>query len=441
MQSQRFRIDSELLTMPHLTKRYIDALPAKEKEYFVWDDQMKGFGVRVYPNGGKRYVAQTHRQAKITRLQIGRHGALPFEEARRRAGKIISDIDDGRTPGEDRKNERSSPTVRQLAKRFLAEYVPAHCKPRTRVEYRHALDRYILPALGSNKVLKLTRDHVSDLHHAMRGTPYQANRTLGVLSKMLNQAEAWGYRPDRSNPCYHVKKYKEQKRERFLKREELICLRKVLDEEAETAASAAAAFRLLILTGARLSEIQTLKWSYVQGDRIFLPDSKSGAKVLHLGKAALNVLGSIERIQGTPWVIAGTREGAHLTDLQKPWRRIRKRATVLYWRDYGDAAASGLVQALEEENGADPSWDACRQAAGEAGVDLPSGLADVRIHDLRHTFASGAVTMGESLPMIGKLLGHTQTQTTARYAHLADDPLRSAAQRIDAMLDEAMMGE
>ena len=224
----------------------------------------------------------------------------------------------------------------------------------------------------------------------MRATPYQANRTLGVLSKMLNQAESWGYRPDRSNPCYHVKKYKEQKRERYLMREELICLRKVLDEEAETAASAAAAFRLLILTGARLSEIQTLKWSYIQGDRIFLPDSKSGAKVLHLGKAALNVLGSIERIEGNPWVIAGTREGAYLTDLQKPWRRIRKQATVLYWRDYGDAAASGLVRALEEQNGVLPSWDACREAAGATGLDLPAGLADVRIHDARNNELAAA---------------------------------------------------
>ena len=184
-----------------------------------------------------------------------------------------------------------------------------------------------------------------------------------------------------------------------------------------------------------------MKWSHIQGDRIFLPDSKSEAKVLHLGKTALNVLGSIERIEGNPWVITGTREGAHLTDLQKPWRRIRKQATVLYWRDYGDTAASGLVRALEKENGPLPSWDACRETAGEAELDLPIGLPDVRIHDLRHTFASGAVTMDESLPMIGKLLGHTQPQTSARYAHLADDPLRSAAQRIDAMLDEAMMGE
>jgi len=427
--------------MPHLTKRSIDALPVQDKEYFVWDDQLKGFGVRVYPSGGKRYIAQTTRHGKTTRVQVGRHGALSFDEARKRAGKIITDIDDGKNPNEEKKSERRSPTVKQLAERFLDEYVPSHCKARTQVEYKHALNTYILPAMGSVKVLKLSREDVSDLHHAMRKTPYQANRTLGVLSKMLNQAEAWEYRPDRSNPCYHIKKYKEQKRERFLTPEELICLRKALDEEEETIPSAAAAFRLLIFTGARLSEIQTLKWSYIQGDRVFLPDSKTGAKVLHLGKGALKVLGAIKRIEGNPYVITGKEEGAHLTDLQKPWRRVRKQATVLYWRDYGGEKVSALVQELQDKYGTLPSWEECRKTAEEARLEMSIGLADVRIHDLRHTFASGAVMMGESLPMIGKLLGHTQPQTTARYAHLADDPLRSAMQRVDAMLEEAMMGK
>ena len=274
----------------------------------------------------------------------------------------------------------------------------------------------------------------------MRDTPYQANRTLGVLSKMLNQAEVWGYRPDRSNPCYHVKKFKEQKRERYLLPEELVCLRKALDEEEETASSAANAFRLLIFTGARLSEIQTLKWSYIQGDRILLPDSKTGAKVLHIGHAALGILGSIKRVEGNPYVITGKEEGAYLTDLQKPWRRIRKLATVIYWHGYCEEAIQ-LVGELKDQTGELPTWQACQDAAKEANLTLPTGLGDVRIHDLRHTFASGAVMMGESLPMIGKLLGHTQPQTTARYAHLADDPLRFAVQRIDAMLEETMMGE
>lgn len=155
----------------------------------------------------------------------------------------------------------------------------------------------------------------------------------------------------------------------------------------------------------------------------------------------LNQAEAIKRIDGNPYVIAGQQEGAYLTDLQKPWRRVRKLASVHYWRDFADAATRELVQNLESQIGELPSWDACQAAALKAKRALPTTLADVRIHDLRHTFASGAVMMGESLPMIGKLLGHTQPQTTARYAHLADDPLRSAMQRIDAMLEETMMGE
>ena len=380
--------------MPRLTKRYIDALPAREKEYFVWDDQLKGFGTRVYPNGGKRYVAQAFRRGKTIRVQIGRHGALPFEEAKARARKAIADIDEGANPNREKENERLPPTVEQLAERFLGEYVPVHCKPRTQIEYRHAVKRYIVPVLGSIKVAALARDDVAALHHEMRDKPYQANRTLGVISKMMNQAEAWGLRPDRSNPCYHVRKYKEKKRERFLTADELARLGEALDEEASFAPSAVNAFRLLLYTGARLSEIQTLKWEHIRGDRIHLPDSKTGAKTIPLNGPALEVLAGTERMEGNPYVIVGTGEGAHLTDLQKPWRRIRKAA----------------------------------------------GLEDVRIHDLRHTFASEAVMGGESLPMVGRILGHTQAQTTARYAHLADDPLRKASERIASSLQKAMNG-
>ena len=380
--------------MPKLTKRHIDALPARDKEYFVWDDTLKGFGARVYPNGGKRYVAQAFRRGKTIRVQIGRHGALSFEEAKARARNIIADIDDGRNPNKEKEAERQSPTVAQLAERFLEEYVPAHCKPRTRVEYRHAVKRYILPALGSIKVLALARDDVAALHHDMRDKPYQANRTLGVVSKMMNLAEAWGLRPDRSNPCYHVRKYREKKRERFLTAQELTRLGKALDEEQSFAPSAVTAFRLLLYTGARLSEIQTLKWEHIRGDRIHLQYSKTGAKTIPLNGPALEILATTERIDGNPYVIVGTGEKAHLTDLQKPWRRVRKAA----------------------------------------------GLEDVRIHDLRHTFASEAVMGGESLPMVGRILGHTQAQTTARYAHLADDPLRKASERIASSLKEAMNG-
>ena len=380
--------------MPRLTKRHIDALPSREKEYFVWDDRLKGFGVRVYPNGGKRYVAQAFRRGKTVRVQVGRCEVLPFEKARARARQAIADIDDGKNPNKEKETKRLAPTVAQLAERFLEEYVPIHCKPRTQVEYRHAVNRYILPALGSIKLEALARDDVAALHHEMRDTPYQANRTLSIISKMMNQAEAWRLRPDRSNPCYHVRKYKEKTRERFLSPDELARLGRALDDEESLAPSAVTAFRLLLYTGARLSEIQTLKWEYIRGTRMHLPDSKTGAKTIPLNGPALEVLASAKRVEGNPYVIVGITEGSHLTDLQKPWRRVRKAA----------------------------------------------GLNDVRIHDLRHTFASEAVMGGESLPMVGKILGHTQTQTTARYAHLADDPLQGASERIATSLKRAMGG-
>ncbi len=244
-------------------------------------------------------------------------------------------------------------------------------------------------------MLALRRDDVAALHHDMQDKPCQANRTLGVLSKMMNLAESWDLRPDRSNPCYHVRKCRESKHERFLTGEELTRLGKALDEEEPFAPSAVTAYRLLLYTGARLSEIQTLKWEYIRGNRIHLPDSKTGAKTIPLNGPALEVLAGARRVEGNPWVIVGTAGDSHLTDLQKPWRRVRSAA----------------------------------------------GLDDVRIHDLRHTFASEAVMGGESLPMAGKILGHTQTQTTARYAHLADDPLQSASERVAASLKKAIEGQ
>ena len=200
-------------SIPAAARRGSGAYPSAETAISVWDDQLKGFGARVYPNGNKRYVAQTFRRGKTIRVQIGRHGALPFEEAKARARKIIADIDDGRNPNREKEAERLSPTVAQLSERFLEEYVPVHCKPRTRVEYVHAVKRYIPPPLGEIRVVALARDDVAALHHGMRDKPYQANRTLGVVSKMMNLAEAWALRPDRSNPCYHIRKYKERKHE------------------------------------------------------------------------------------------------------------------------------------------------------------------------------------------------------------------------------------
>ena len=378
--------------MPKITKRTVDALKPKERERVVWDDDLKGFGVRVHPSGRKVFIVKTRHRGRVIKMTIGPCTAVSTTYARVRAAEIITDARAGKNP-EGRRS--GAPTMRDLGKRFLKEYVPDHCKASTAEEYRRSIELFIDPRIGKLRVPDVQRSDIAALHHNMRDTPYQANRTLGVLSKMMNLAELWEIRPDGSNPCRHVKRFKEEKRERFLSDEEYqrlgAALKEIEQERSETAA-AIAAVRLLMLTGCRLSEIQKLKWEHVELDagELRLPDTKTGAKVVHLGEPAIAVLRGIGRQKDNPWVIAGRKPGSHLTDLQHPWRRIRERA----------------------------------------------GLNDVRIHDLRHSFASGGLLVGEGLPMIGKLLGHTQVQTTARYAHLANDPVKSAANRIASRIAE-----
>ena len=229
---------------------------------------------------------------------------------------------------------------------------------------------FIDPAIGEMRISEVQRKDIAELHHGLRDKPYQATRPLWVLSKMFSLAEVWGWRSDGSNPCRHVKRNKERKRERFFSPEETERLCEVLREAEGEMPSAVAAIRLLLLTGCRLSEIQFLRWEYVKGDCIELPDAKTRGRVVPLGPEAFAVLSALPRQDDNPWVIGGKLPGSYLTDLQRPWPRIRKRAE----------------------------------------------LEDVRMHDLHHSFASRALALGEGLPMIGKLLGHTQVQTTAKYA-------------------------
>ena len=372
--------------MPKITRRTVDALKPHERERVVWDDDLKGFGVRVHPSGRKVFIVKTRYRGRVIKMTIGPEGAVSPAYARVRAAEIITDARAGKKPA-GRKSD--GPTMSDLGKRFLEEYVPVHCKASTAEEYRRSVKLFIDPRIGKLRVPDVQRSDIAALHHDMRETPYQANRTLGVLSKIFNLAELWELRPDGSNPCRHVKRFKEEKRERFLSDEEYrrlgAALREIEQDGSETAA-VIAAIHLLMLTGCRLSEIQKLRWEQVDLDtgELRLPETKTGAKVVHLGGPAIAVLRALDRPEDNPWVIAGRKPGSHLTDLQHPWRRIRARA----------------------------------------------GLDDVRIHDLRHSFASGGLLVGEGLPMIGKLLGHTQVQTTARYAHLANDPVKAAADRI-----------
>jgi integrase len=384
--------------MPKLTKRVIDAAEIQAAEYFIWDDELPGFALRVLPSGRKGYIVQYRAGRRSRRMSLGPSTVLTCEQARTRAIGIIAAARNGDDPAAERDAERKTITVKELAERFDKEHVSVRVKETTAKGYRRLIERTILPALGRHRVTEVTRADIAKLHHDLRHIPYEANRCLEVISKMFSLAEMWGLRPDGSNPRKHIKKYTEEKRERFLSPAELKRVGGVLremDDEGIELASAIAAARLLILTGCRLGEIMTLQWEHVDlaGRALRLPDSKTGAKVVHLGQPAIDVLMGIKKVDKNPWVIVGTLPGARLTDLQPFWQRVRARA----------------------------------------------GLKDVRIHDLRHTFASTAVASGQGLPMIGKLLGHTQVQTTARYAHLAADPVKNAADLVSGELARAIL--
>ena len=379
--------------MVKITKRAVDAAIPTDKEFFLWDDELKGFGLRIYPSGRKMYLAQFRAGGRLRRVNIGLHGALTPDLARTEAMKHLSEVRLGGDPAGERDRRKAALTMKEFGKRFLEEHVEVHCKPSTQAEYKRSIELFINPKVGSHRIIDVTRADVVSLHASMKSTPYQANRTLGVLSVMFTVAHSWEVRTDGVNPCWKVKRYKEEKRERYLTEEELARLGKVL-RESTTEPEAVNCIRLLLLTGCRLGEIQTLKWDYIdyKAGVLRLPDSKTGAKVVPVGEAVFEILKTIEKLDKNPYVITGRVEGQHLTDMQHPWRRLRERA----------------------------------------------GLEGLRIHDLRHSFASDALQLGQDLTMIGKLLGHTQVQTTARYAHLKTAPIRNAANTVSAAIASAL---
>ncbi len=382
--------------MPKLNKRFVDSIHANEVEAVHWDDALQGFGLRIRPSGRKSYIVKCRCRGRQIKMTIGTHGSTTAEQARVKARGIIAEAGAGIDPSSELSRTRKSPTIKELGERFLEEYVPAHCKISTAKEYRRSVELFINPKIGTRKIIDIERPEIAKLHHNLRDKPYQANRTLGVLSKMFNLAEIWGLRTDGSNPCRHVAKYKESKRERFLSEEEYQRLGQALRNALEYKLEAPApihAIWLLMFTGCRLNEIVTLQWAQVDlaNKELHLPDSKTGAKTVYLGDAAIRQFESVKRFADNDFVIVGKNIGAHLTDLQRPWRRIRKMAK----------------------------------------------LDGVRLHDLRHSFASGGLAVGEGLPMIGKLLGHTKVQTTARYAHLANSPIKEAADRIAERISAA----
>jgi integrase len=409
-----------------ITKRLVDNLTPTGGEHFVWDEALIGFGVRVQPTGAKSYVvkyrAGSGRGAPTRRVTLGRVGTLTPDEARALARKMLGAVAHGGDPAAAKTAERLASTLGELADIFLAEHVEAKRKPTTAALYRSLLERIVLPELGSRKAELVTTTDLAKLHTKMRDRPYQANRMLAMVGSLYAFAAKRKMLPLGFNPARGIELYPEKGRERFLGSDELTRLGDAI-REAETVGltyeidqakptakhaaheahrrtkigpHAAAAVRLLILTGARLREILHLKWDHVDLERglLLLADSKTGKKAIVLNAPALDILANLPRVGA--YVIVGQGAGGEQdnprSDLNRPWRAIVKRA----------------------------------------------GLSGLRIHDLRHTHASVGAGLGLGLPIIGKLLGHTQSSTTARYAHLDADPLRRASEHIGSHLAAAM---
>ncbi|MYA95595.1 MAG: tyrosine-type recombinase/integrase [Nitrospinae bacterium] len=369
------------------------------KDTVFWDRELTGFGVRVYPTGSKVYIAQARGPEGPKRVAVGRHGVINADEARKRAAHIIARIKAGEEAVPKPMKPVCGPTVAELCARYMEEYVSVRCKPGTAALYRSVIDRHVLPALGRLPIAALSRAQVAEFHQGLYETPGVANMALRVLSSMYRLAAGWGMVPEgASNPCKALVKYPERRRERFLTDSEFTRLGEALDEaEARcgASASAVAAIRLLALTGCRRSEILGLRREDValEAGELRLPDSKTGARAVALPPQAVELLAGLLGAHDGPWVIPGRKPGTRLANVDEAWRTIRKRA----------------------------------------------GLEGVRLHDLRHSYASRALALGEALPVIGKLLGHSRLETTARYAHLARDSAKEAADRVAASIEEYLL--
>ncbi|MBP6951530.1 MAG: tyrosine-type recombinase/integrase [Alphaproteobacteria bacterium] len=372
--------------MPKFTKRFVEAIaPDSEKTLKFWDAELKGFGLIVLPSGRRTYCIEYRNVDRVKkRLKIGVHGTITTEEARDLAKKRLGQVAHGEDPTEQKKQLSNLATVEELANNYLERYGYKK-RPKSLQEDQKLLQNIILPALGRLKVIYITRRELEALHKHYQDTPYQANRALSLLSKMFNLAMSWGWRND--NPATNIQKYQEEKRDRWLDQEELDRLWEVLDRHSGHMTTYV--FKFLILTGARKGEALGATWDQFDLEKgVWTKPShltkQKKKEHLPLSEKAVEVLQIVKKRtpKGSVYVFPGRIEGEPLKEIKTFWKTALKEAK----------------------------------------------LENIRIHDLRHTHASHLVSSGLSLSIVGKLLGHTQASTTQRYAHLADEPLRQAAE-------------
>lgn len=400
-----------------------DALPGT-KRYVIWDTEIAGFGLRVYPTGSKSWIFEYRpegggRDANKRRMKIGTTKDMTADQARKQAKLHRASATLGGDPQAEKNEKRAAISVKELAHEFMEKSVKAMNAANTADSYQDAF-KHILPALGARKADSVKKSDLGSLHYDLRNTPIMANKVLAVFSSMMSYGMRMELIEKRENPAKDVKKFPENIVTRFLSIEELERLGEVL-EEAETVGipwtidtdkktkhvpktnqrtvaspHAVAALRLYLLTGARLREILHLKWSSVDLNRgvLKLGKAKGGPREVIASTATIDILRNLKRV-GEHVIAsdsAGKQDEKPRYDLKGPWYNIRAYA----------------------------------------------GLSDVRLHDLRHTFASHAVIDGAGLAVVSKLLGHKSITTTMRYAHLNDPALRQASEQIGGKMSNVM---
>ncbi|QYF86221.1 tyrosine-type recombinase/integrase [Brevundimonas sp. PAMC22021] len=391
-----------------LTKRVVEALAPRDERYVVWDSDLKGFGVRISPQGRRTYLARFRTHGGSDRLMaLAPHGVITAEEARERARLAIAEAAQGGDPQADKMERRGEMTMGELCELYMAEGTAMKKASTLKID-RIRIDRHIKPRVGRMKLSDVSRADIQRLMIDVgngriraeatphtRGGKHAAARTVGLLGGIFSFAIERKLMTE--NPVRGLKRYKDNRRDRFLSPAEMARLGDVLIELEKDGGDPRHIniIRLLLLTGARKNEIAHLKWSEVDLERglLRLQDSKTGAKTIRLGAPAIRLMTGL-RANGSVYVFPDRRHPKRpVANLDWAWVNIRKRAE----------------------------------------------MEDLRIHDLRHSFASAGLAGGEGLPLIGKLLGHSHISTTSRYAHLADDPLKAAADRISELVAMELM--
>ena len=365
-----------------LTQRRVNALRPRRKVHDLRDTELKGYGVRVMPSGTKRYFIHTQHQGQRVWKTLGDATTVTEAEARTLARSMLAAFHDARPSDAEAPEDTLFETV---AEQVFTLY-GRRWKPRTLEVNRTYLRRQILPFFQGRPIGAITRQEVRKWFRSLHATPAAANRSAPILSVVMQQAEAWGYRPGNSNPCKGIRRYRQGRSERFLSPEEYRRLGRVLVEREADSPLHVAAVRLLLLTGCRKSEIFSLEWRFYRDGNLHLPDSKTGPRTVWLCRPARDVLDYLPRPARWVFPVAG------------------------------GCAQRGWLSSF---------WSQAR---------IEADLEDVRLHDLRHSYASMALLGGESIRAVGRLLGHEKPSTTLKYAHLSDASVRAAVDALAPVL-------